>query len=180
MKKIIKSKPFKMLLIFIIFTIVYILTFHLGTRKLIPVYTYYGMVSLCVLTILLGIILWIYGKKKKYFDIKDSIIILLLCFFINLFVFCMVPVTLERSISVFMLNYMDNGKTYTKEEIEDAFIDKYVYEYGAFDKRFEEQIYTGTIEKKDNSYKISKKGNLFVDAFHFIKRIYNVKGKILG
>lgn len=179
--KIIKSKPFKMFLLFIVFTIIYMLTFHLKTRELIPVYTYYGIASLCILTVLLGSILCILSKKEKIsFDIKDSIIVILICFFMNLFVFCMVPVTLERSISVFMLNYMDDGKEYTKEEIEQIFIDKYVYEYEAFDKRFEEQIYTGTIESNDETYKLSNKGKTMVNMFHFVKKVYNVKGKILG
>lgn len=181
MKKIIKSKPIKMIIIFIIFTIIYMLTFHLNVRKLIPVYTYYGIISLCILTIILGVILWIFTKKKIFcFDIKDSIITLLLCFFINIFVFCMVPVTLERSISVFMLNDMNNkGNEYTKEEIEQVFIDKYVYEYEAFEKRFEEQLYTGTISYNQGKYTISDKGKKMVDMFYLIKILYNVTGKIL-
>jgi len=180
MKKIMKSKTIKGLLLILIFTIIYIAAFHLDTTKFISVYAYYGIVSLCLFTILLGIVLLIISKTKKIFDKKDCIIILLLYFSINIFFFCMVPVTLERSISVFMLNYMSDGHEYTKEEIEDVFISKYVYEYEAFDKRFEEQIYTGTIEQKEQSYSISEKGNFIVECFNFFKRIYNVKSKILG
>lgn len=171
------KKILKMFIIFLAFTFIYILTFHLGIK--IPIYTYYGITSLFVLTILLIIILIIYTKKSSNFDIKDSVIVILLCFFINLYFFCMVPVTLERSISVFMLNKMKNEKSYTKKEIEEMFIDKYVYEYKAFDKRLNEQEYTGTIEKKDKEYKINKKGKRLVKVFSLIKKIYNIKGKII-
>lgn len=176
MKKIIS-----IILIVVIFTILYIGTFHLKIREIMPVYTYYGIFTLIILTVLLALFLFVLNKMNyKYFDIKDSIIIILLCFSINIFVFCMVPVTIERAISVFMLNYMDNNNEYTKEEIEKVFIEKYVYEYQAFEKRFEEQIYTGTIENNGESYHISKKGKFLVDCFHFIKELYNVKGKVLN
>ena len=181
MKNLLKNKLLKMFIIFVMFTLFYILIFHLDLKKLIPVYTYYGMFSLIFLTILLIILLFVFIKKGILdFDIKDAIILVLLYFFINLFVFCMVPVTLERSISVFMLNEMNKGENYTKEEIERLFIEKYIYEYEAFEKRFDEQLFTGTISKKYDNYEINNKGKLTVKIFHFIKKIYNVNGKILG
>lgn len=175
------KKIFSIIFVVIIFSLVYISTFHLKTRNLIPVYTYYGIASLIIITFILAVILFlVYKSNYRYFDIKDSIIIILLCFSINILFFGMVPVTLERSISVFMLNYMKDEQEYTKEDIENIFIEKYIYEYQAFEKRFEEQLYTGTIEENENIYQISPKGRALVNIFHFIKKIYNVKGKILN
>ncbi len=180
MKNLIKNKIIKMVFIFLIFTFTFILSFHLPIRNIISIYTYYGLAILLVITIVLAILMFILYKKNLIgFDFKDCVITILVCFSINIFVFCMVPVTLERSISIFMLNEMSDNDEYTKEEIEELFISKYVYEYEAFDKRFDEQLYTGSIEEIQNGYKISKKGDFMVDCFKVIKRIYNVKGKIL-
>ena len=106
-------------------------------------------------------------------------ITILLSFSINIFFFCMVPVTIERSISVFMLNEMNEKDFYTKKEIENLFIEKYVYEYGAFDKRFKEQIATGTISKTNSKYYLNKNGKKLLKKFKFIKNIYNIKTPIL-
>jgi len=180
-KKLLKNKIIEMILIILIFTITFILMFHLPVRNIISIYTYYGLVALLIVTIIFSIIMYIaYKKNILKFDFKDYVITILICFSLNIFVFCMVPVTLERSISVFMLNEMMNKKEYSKEEMEELFIDKYIYEYEAFKKRFEEQLYTGTIEKDGKNYNISEKGEIMVNCFKIIKRIYNVKGKILN
>lgn len=173
-----KLKIFKILTITILFTILFILTFHLPFRSWIPIYTYYGLCSLIILTIILIILLYII-KKFFSFDIKDCMITILLSFSINIFFFCMVPVTIERSISVFMLNEMNEKDFYTKKEIENLFIEKYVYEYGAFDKRFKEQIATGTISKTNSKYYLNKNGKKLLKKFKFIKNIYNIKTPIL-
>lgn len=174
----IKTKILKMLGITIAFTILFILTFHLPLRGLLPIYTYYGLCSLIILTILLIILLYLF-KKRISFDIKDCIITILLCFSMNIFFFCMVPVTIERSISVFMLNEMNKKEAYTKQEIEKLFIEKYVYEYKAFDKRFNEQITTGTISKTKKKYYLNKNGKKLLKKFKFIKNIYNIKTPLL-
>ena len=54
------------------------------------------------------------------------------------------------------------------------FVDKYVDEYGAFEKRFEEQSITGTIEKNaDGTYSITDKGRFFVKVFRLISDIFD-------
>ena len=181
LRKLCRNKVVEMILIFLIFTLTFILMFHLPTRNIISIYTYYGLVILLIITVIFSIIIFILYKKGIInFDFKDFIIIILVCFSFNLFVFCMLPVTLERSISVFMLNEMTDEDKYSKEEVEKLFIDKYVYEYDAFGKRFDEQLYTGSIEKIGENYQISEKGKFMIECFRIIKKIYNVEGKVLS
>lgn len=169
----------KIFIILLVFSMIYMITFHLPWRNIIPVYTYFGIISLFIVTIFLILFLFaIYRNNRIFLDKKDCIIVSLLFFSIHIFVFCMIPVTIERSISVFMLRELQ-GNPLTKEEMEKAFIDKYVYEYGAFSKRIKEQKYTGTIKKKGDSYGLSAKGKFMMQCFYFIKKIYRVEGKIL-
>ena len=55
--------------------------------------------------------------------------------------FTHLPVTADRSISVFMLGYLADhkGESFTEEQIESIFIKRYVQDYGAFEKRLHEQ-----------------------------------------
>ena len=52
-----------------------------------------------------------------------------------------------------------SDRTYTEDEVAKTFVEKYVDEYGAFEKRFDEQLTTGTIvQNEDGTYSITDKG----------------------
>ena len=175
MKKVLQI--FSMLVVFSCF---FIVSFHLPTRKLIAVYTYYGFYALIILCVCLTVLLWILVKKHILkFDYKDCIIVILLCFFCNAFFFGMVPVTMERSISVFMISEMDKAGQMSKDEIEANFINKYVKEYDAFHKRLEEQIYINNINENEDEYTLSKSGRFMLKCFQLINKMYHVESNLL-
>ena len=95
--------------------------------------------------------------------------------------FTLIPVTVERSVSVFMLSYMsDHSDTaYTEDDIEEVFIDEYVETYGAFQKRFYEQGVTGSIEETENGYVITDRGETLVSMFRFIGKIFGTDQRLL-
>ena len=174
------KKVVKIIGICVIFSLTYMISFHFPTRKLVSVYTYYGFRMLLILTGLLTFGLYFLKKYKKIaFDKKDCIIIILMCFLGNAFFFGMVPVTLERSISVFMLEDLEKTENRTKKEIEENFVSQYVYEKGAFDKRLEEQLEIHTIEEKDGKYKLSNKGRFMLECFKGLNKLYHIESKIL-
>lgn len=73
-----------------------------------------------------------------------------------------------------------DDKTISLEETEKLFIEKYVQNHGAFEKRFEEQIATGTLEQvSENNYKLTKKGDFIVILFNLFDCIYNVNSELL-
>ena len=111
--------------------------------------------------------------------------------------FTLIPVTVERSVSVFMLSYMDtytaetentanvsgdgnlNGH-FTQDQIAEIFVDKYVNEYGAFDKRFDEQLTTGSIEQNaDGTYSITDKGRFIVKMFRLISDVFDTDKRLV-
>ena len=171
------KKILVILLIEIVFTSIYLLSFKLN---LIKIFFYKGILYLIVISIVLITILLIYKKYKNYFDIKDIIIIILLFFLTNILVFGMIPTTIDRSISVFMLNSI-NKEELSKKEIEKIFIDEYVYKNKAFEKRINEQITTGTIKKNSKGkYTLTKKGKSLLKLFKMINKIYNINSKLLN
>ena len=100
---------------------------------------------------------------------------------INMVLFTLIPVTVERSVSVFMLSYMSDHKkeAYTEEEMEDVFIKYYVEEYGAFQKRFEEQKVTGTVKEITNGYVITERGEFIVDMFRIVGKLFDTDQRLL-
>lgn len=175
MNKTIK-KILIILLIEIIFTCIYLLTFKINFIK---IFFYKGIINLIIISIIFIVLLLIFKKYKNYFDIKDIIIIILLFFLTNIFIFGMIPTTIDRSISVFMLNSISKEEL-SKNDIENIFIDKYVYKNKAFEKRINEQIATGTIKKNiKGKYTLTKKGRLFLKLFKIFNKMYNINSKLL-
>jgi len=97
--------------------------------------------------------------------------------------FSLIPVTVERSISVYMLSYLDENypQTITKDEFEKTFYKQYIRDFGAFDKRFREQLDTGSLEfiSAENSYRITEKGRRIVGIFRFFSELFGTEKKLV-
>lgn len=91
------------------------------------------------------------------------------------------PVTIERSISVFMLGYMNkNSKvTFTEPQMSVIFEKKYVHDYKQIQARLNEQSYSGTIVQKNGQYQITNRGKLFVRLFSIIAYLFNVNPQLI-
>ncbi len=168
---------FKGIGIIIIASLLYIGSFHLPF-SIVKIYFYKGITNLIILSIILAICLLILKKQLK-FDKKDIIIIILSFFSMHMIFFVTVPTTIERSISVFMLNEMTKEKNFSQEEIEKIFIKKYIKENKAFDKRLKEQTFSGLVKKQKDTYNINKKGEKMINLFKLINKIYNIKSQEL-
>ncbi len=119
---------------------------------------------------------------RNIITVRD--VILLFCVFccVHVVIFTHLPVTADRSVSVFMLGYMnEKDSACTKEELENVFIDKYVIEYEAFDKRLFEQIYTGTIEEtSDGEYALTDSGRNIIKIYDVVAGWFNIDKKLIS
>lgn len=177
----------KLLLIYIILFLVgtlwYTLSFHTFLFKFIDVLFYRGIVLIIFWGIVITILMLIIKKKiyKTLITIRDIILLFVIFCSMHLVFFTHLPVTAERSISVFMLGYMaDNpNEIYSEDDIKEYFIDKYVNEYQAFSKRFHEQVVTGTIKKVGDGYQITNKGKMLMGMYDIIADMYNIDKKLI-
>lgn len=172
-------------------TLLFFLLMHFRLFGGITVLMYRGIAVLLLCCIIMAaalILLKRFAKLKV--DAKDIFIFILSFLCANMVFFTLVPVTVERSVSVFMLSYMDSREqeaaqnpdasaVCTKEEIEEVFWDKYVQEFGAFEKRFDEQIVTGTIEKTGDGYVLTGRGHFMVDFFRFLGDVFDTDRRLL-
>lgn len=161
-----------------------ILLIRLPLLKGMHVLMYRGIVMIVLAGILASILLVLFKKWRKatWLSAKDVVLVFILTCSINMVFFTLIPVTVERSVSVFMLSYMDTNSNnhFTQDDISQIFIDKYVYEYGAFEKRFDEQIATGTIEQNaDGTYSITDKGRFIVKMFRLISDVFETDKRLV-
>ena len=170
--------------LYVISFLLLILLIRLPLLKGMHVLMYRGIVMIILAGILASVLLVVFKKWRKieWLSAKDVVLVFILTCSINMVFFTLIPVTVERSVSVFMLSYMDtySDRTYTEDQVAEIFVEKYVNEYGAFEKRFDEQLTTGTIvQNADGTYSITDKGRFIVKMFRAISDVFETDKRLV-
>ena len=167
---------------FIFGTILFILLFRTGLFQSLVLF-YRGIILLIISCVFMCFLMISYKRSifGRVFTYKDIVLSAVLIFCLNLVFFTHLPVTADRSISVFLLGSINRyqEKGLRKNEIVKIFIQKYLYEYGAMDKRINEQIVSKNIVRKNNAYEITKQGQLLIKIYSIIADLFNIDKKII-
>lgn len=158
-------------IIYLVCSAMFIGLFHTEILKNMEVLMYRGIAFIIITGIVAAIVMGIVRKFWGFITVRDIIMMFVIFCCINTTLFVLVPVTVERSVSVFMLSYMEENsdQTFTQDSVGEVFTSKYVNDYGAFEKRFNEQVETGTIKQNpDGSYSITESGKFVVKAFRTV------------
>jgi len=124
---------------------------------------------------LIGLLLLRRSRYGAGLTVRDALLATSLLVAGNSVVFTHLPVTADRSISVFMLAYMDSTDgSLSSADIEDVVVTEYVRERGAIDKRLDEQIVSGNIEKVGDRYRITDQGRGLMRLYRAIAALYGV------
>ena len=159
-------------------TICFILLHHTFVFKNIIVFFYRGLILLLISTIITWAFGFIISKylSKIWFTFKDAFLAAVVFCSFTLSWYTVIPVTVERSISVYMLSYMDQAnRPVSLSEFENIFFDSYIIKYGAFKKRFNEQLQSKNMIKENNKYKITNAGKNIVNLFRFSAFIFGTE-----
>jgi hypothetical protein len=84
------------------------------------------------------------------------------------------PVTIDRSISVFMLTQMaaQPDRIFTSSDMQAIFIDVYVERYRQIDRRLGEQEISGNTSRAATGFRITSQGLAFVRFAHVLSTIF--------
>ena len=164
----------------ILATLAFIALFH------IPYFTgdffYKGLFFVFVATLVAIVLMRLCQKKWTVIELKD-VVMEGICFCcLTLSYFIVFPVTVERSISVHMLGYMDRhqDEAFSPLHFEQIFYNDYVVKNQAIPKRFHEQTSIGTLQREQgNTYRITPKGQRLVKLFRFIDWMFHTGTKNL-
>ena len=169
-------------LIYIVCTALFIALFHTSFLASMDVLMYRGATFIIITGIVSAVIMGVIRKFWGFVTIRDIIMMFVIFCCVNMVFLTLIPVTVERSVSVFMLSYMEENsdQTFTEESVGEVFTTKYVEDYGAFEKRFHEQVETGTIvENPDGTYSITDSGRFVVKMFRTIAEWFGTDQRLV-
>lgn len=141
------------------------------------VFFYRGLALLAATTVAVTVVLLVLrrGRYQGLLGVRDILLIVTLLVSVNVVFFTHLPVTADRSISVFILAYMNRADgPLTSREISESVVQEYLVARGAIDKRLDEQVVTGTIVRSGDSYVISPEGRGLVSLYELIAQVFNI------
>lgn len=114
--------------------------------------------------------------------VRDAIAAGVLSLGVNMTVLVVAPVTVDRSLSVFMIGYMatDPDRTFTAEDLEAAFVARYLGDMRQVPRRLDEQMRTGNIEiAADGRYRLTAQGRAFLDTARWTAWAFNTDRRLV-
>jgi len=163
--------------------IVFVGFFHVGVFDGVSVLFYKGIVIIVVTSALLATGMFLLVKKKilKLLSVRDVILSVVLFSSIAMVGFTHLPVTADRSISVFILGYMNSrqNQPITADEMEQVFIERYVKKYKAMQRRFDEQIVSGNISPVPGGFVLTSQGRNVVGLYDVLCDLFVVDPKFV-
>jgi hypothetical protein len=155
--------------------------FKLGVAAHVDILFYRGVV-LCAIAFTLTIALLGYiGHLTGRASFRDAIAAGFLSLGLNLSVLVIAPVTVDRSVSIFILGYMaaHDGRTFTTDQIETALRDVYFGELHQIDRRMLEQQRSGNVSHTREGYVISTQGLTFVRWARWVGALFDVDPRLI-
>jgi len=163
--------------------VVFVGFFHTGLFDGVKVLFYKGVVIIAVTALLLagGMFLLVKTKMPKLLSVRDVILSVVLFSSIAMVGFTHLPVTADRSISVFILGYMNSrqNQPITADEMERVFIERYVKQYKAMQRRFEEQVVSGNIKQVLGGFVLTSQGERIVCLYNLFCELFLVDPKFV-
>jgi hypothetical protein len=163
------------------------LCFWLGLLSSIHILFYRGLSLIIFATLLhavtLVFVLWEIHRRGLSSPVGVAYLfpIVLAGAALNLAFFVLVPVNIDRSISVFLLAWMDDhhDMPQTKEDLRRAFERIYVGAYNALDRRIDEQLASGDIVPSGNGYVLTNQGTHFVSVVRGVGHVFATDQRFL-
>ena len=119
---------------------------------------------------------------KRRILTSDGVVAVLAIFTLSSLCFALtIPAILDRSVSLYLLNSLDNRAELgmSEAEVEREFLDVYFDGNYAIRKRLHEQLAIRTVHYSDGRYYITDAGSGFMTFARFMSRLYNLDPDIV-
>ena len=137
---------------------------------------YRGLVIIWLATaiVILAALLW--NRRWLQLSLNEVITTMVLWGILHIAFFVTVPVTLDRSLTIFVLREIHAAKSGLSEnEIATAIVDQYVVAGGAVGRRIHEQAVSGNIMRvSDGRWDLTLQGKNLLSIFRAVARIYQI------
>jgi hypothetical protein len=165
---------------FLLFTSLFILSFHTPLFMAEKVLFYRGLWILPIALILSGTISALISHYWYKLPVESFIASLLVAASLNICFFIVFPVTFDRSVTMYLLSELktnpkaENCNGLIEKEFEQNLVSEYVYKQKAVSRRIFEQSEIGTIQTLGDCVQLSTKGEAFLEFSNLIKKAYAI------
>lgn len=160
---------------------VFVALFHLQLFAGLDIVFYRGLVLLAIAGLLTGLLLW---AMRSVLGISAATVLsaAVLSMSLNLTFLIVLPVTIDRSVTVFLLSEMDHhpDTAFTNPQLRAIFIERYLDQWDQIDRRMREQILSHNIERSGDGYKISPQGRAFMRLSRLLAAIFGTDPRFVG
>jgi hypothetical protein len=113
---------------------------------------------------------------------RDVVAATLVALSLNLTFFVLGPVTVDRSVSVFMLSRLAQANApLTADDLKGAFADRYLGEWDQVGRRLKEQISSGNVDQTpEGSYRLTPQGRSFMLTARIMSRLFGGDPRFVG
>lgn len=160
-----------------------VLAFKVGLLASIDILFYRGLV-LIVLAFgatwgALAAALW--RTRLRTLAVRDAFAAAVLSLALNLAFLIVVPVTVDRSISIFVLGQMaaHPDESFTPQAMSALFTSVYVDDHKQIDRRLREQATSGNVVKDGDGYRITGRGRAVIATARIVAALFDSHAGIL-
>jgi len=162
------------------FTLFFLVLIRLPVLKNQTVVFYRGLILLSAVFFASVVAIFFINRLFSKSKIESMMAAIFVAVSINLSLFVVLPVTFERSVTMYLLNLLNENEKnscrgLTKNELRKHLVNEYVTGKDAVGKRIVEQTAINMIEEENRCYKLTKRGKNFLQTSELIKKIYNIK-----
>jgi hypothetical protein len=159
----------------------FVLLFWAGAGASITILFYRGTLLAIGASVLTGLAaIWLAGRTG---DSSLPIAAAALSLSFNLCFLVLLPVTVDRSVSVYLLSTIERqqGRGIDPQQLQKAFITGYVVNMGAVDRRIDEQVKSGNLAVgRDGRVRLTPQGRRFMDFSRIVERLFGTDPRFVG
>jgi hypothetical protein len=136
----------------------------IGFLDQISILFYRGLVLIAVGEAFCFVVLLLARWKWPAWKVRDAVSACAFAAGVAVCFLIVLPVTIDRSISVFMLTQMaaQPDRAFTPSELRGLFVDVYVEQYGQIERRLDEQAVSRNVSRTATGFRITPQGIAFV------------------
>jgi len=148
--------------------------FQIGCLQEISVLFYRGLALVGIAELFCFVVLTLASRKWPMWKMRDVVSASAFAAGAAVCLLILLPVTIDRSISTFMLTQMAArpDRAFTPAELRSLFVDVYVERYGQIERRLSEQEISGNVSPTAAGFQITPQGLAFVRLARLVSSVF--------
>ncbi|HLH10473.1 MAG TPA: hypothetical protein VKV77_01200 [Methylovirgula sp.] len=156
--------------------------FRIDFLHQIPILFYRGLVLIAIGEALCFVVLWLGSLRWPFWRLRDVVSACAFSAGLALSLLIILPVTIDRSISVFLLTQMaaQPDRDFTSAELRKLFVEVYVARYEQVERRLDEQELSGNIAHDAAGFRITPQGLTFVRFARLLSAVFQTDPRFVS